>query len=99
MIMITPENVDTFPVGTTVETNYGAYYAPIEGRVIGYEILAARKFFPVSAHLVVEQENGEVTTVTMLSDPAIDKGIGTYLIKLAEKTVSTKSKSPWSIEQ
>lgn len=95
MINITPENVHTFPVGTVVSSHYGAYFAPVEGRVVGHEILAATKFFPASAHLVIEEENGNKTTVTRLSDPAIDKGIGTYLIELAE-AAPAKTKSPWS---
>lgn len=100
MINITPENVHTIPVGTVVESLYGAYYAPVEGRVVGHEILAATKFFPASARLVIEEENGNKTTVTRLSDPAIDKGIGTYLIEFAETVPSvTKTKSPWSVAQ
>jgi hypothetical protein len=98
MISITPENLHDFPVGTVVESHYGAYFAPVEGRVVGHEILAASKWFPASARLIIEEENGNKTTVTRLSDPAIDKGIGTYLIELAETAPSvTKSKSPWSV--
>lgn len=96
MINITPENVHTFPVGTTVSSHYGAYFPRVEGRVVGHEILAATKFFPASARLVIEEENGNKTTVTRLSDLAIDKGIGTYLIELAE-TTPAKTKSPWSV--
>ena len=97
MISITTENLHDFPVGTTVESHYGAYFAPVEGRVVGHEILAATKFFPASACLVIEEENGNKTTVTRLSDPAIDKGIGIYLIELAETAPVTKTKSPWSV--
>jgi hypothetical protein len=96
MISITPENVHNYPVGTVVESRYGAYYAPVEGCVVGYEILAATKFFPASARLVIEEENGNKTTVTRLSDPVTDKGIGTYLIELAAVVSMTKSKSPWA---
>jgi hypothetical protein len=97
MINITPENVHTFPFGTTVESHYGAYFPRSEGRVVGHEILAATKFFPASARLIIEEENGNKTTVTRLYDPAIDKGIGTYLIELAKTAPSvTKSKSPWA---
>ena len=98
MINITPENVHSFPVGTVVESRYGAYYAPVEGRVVGHEILAATKFFPASARLVIEEENGNETTVTRLSELGTDKGIGTYLIELAEPAPSViKTKSRWSV--
>ena len=96
MISITPENLHDFPVGTTVESRYGAYYAPVEGRVVGHEILAATKFFPATARLIIEEETGNKTTVTRLSEKGIDKGIGTYLIELAE-TTPAKTKSPWSV--
>ena len=95
MINITPESVHTFPVGTMVESRYGAYFAPVEGRVVGHEILAATKFFPASARLVIEEENGNKTTVTRLSELGTDKGIGTYLIELGQ-TTSAKTKSPWA---
>jgi hypothetical protein len=98
MINITIENMTDFPIGTEVISNYGAYYAPVSGRVVKHEVVPAGKYFPASGRLVIEQENGDTTTVIRLYENGIDKGIGTYLVKLAEKLTSPKKKSPWSVE-
>lgn len=100
MIDITPENVHTFPVGTTVKINYGAYFSIAEGRVIGHHITAATKLFPATASLIVRQEqDGEVTRVmvSQLYEIGTNIGpVGTYLIELAE-AAPAKTKSPWSV--
>ena len=99
MIKITPENMNDFPVGTVVLSRCGAYFPEVEGVVVAQKVMPATKFFPASAHLVVEQkdEDGVKTqTVTQLFAAGTKVGpIGTYLVKLGEK-VTPKTKSPWA---
>lgn len=101
MINITPENVHNYPVGSIVETNYGAYFAPVGGVVIGHNITPSTKFFPATAGLIVQQEyDGEVTrvVVSQIYEIGTNMGpVGTYLIELAETALTTKTKSPWSV--
>lgn len=100
---ITPENFHDFPIGTKVVTNYGAYYPQIEGIVVGHQIRPATKYFPVTAELVVQQENfvdedgniGPVIVyVAQLYETDRIGQVGTYLVELAEKTKS-ENKGPW----
>ena len=101
MIKITPENMNDFPAGTVVLSRCGAYFPEVEGVVVGAELLPATKFFPASAHLIVEMTDVEdgttrTSTVTQLFTAETKIGpIGTYLVKLAEK-VAPKTKSPWA---
>jgi hypothetical protein len=99
MIRITPENVHSFPVGTTVVSRYGAYYPEIEGVVVGHQISPATKYFPASAALVVRQsQDSDIVKelVTQLYDIGTKIGpIGTYLIELGPEQVTNK-KSPWA---
>jgi len=103
MIKITPENMNDFPVGTVVLSRCGAYYPEVEGVVVGHRVMPATKFFPASAHLIVEmtdlEEGGTTTsTVTQLFSADTKIGpIGTYLMKLAEKVAPNKV-SPWAAE-
>ena len=99
MIKITPENMNDFPVGTVVLSRAGAYFPEVESLVVGHEVMPATKFFPASAHLVVEHtdEDGVITqTVSQIFTADTKIGpIGTYLVKLAEK-VASKTTSPWA---
>ena len=93
---ITPENMNDFPVGTVVLLRYGAYYPEVEGVVVGYDLKPATKFFPASASLVVEQNDGETQYVSQMFPAETKVGpVGTYLVKLAEK-VTSKTTSPWA---
>lgn len=93
---ITIDNFNQYPVGTAVEFNFGAYYPTREGVVTGYKIISASKWFDASVCLVAEYndlDTDEVveTTITRF----VDKGIGTYLIEVAENT-KQKGTSPWT---
>lgn len=93
---ITPENVFDFPKGTKVEFHFGAYYPPVDGTVVGFEILPKTKWFPCEAQLYVEYidlEDNEIvrTTVREFSDI----GIGVRLIEVA-KPEQKNIKSKWS---
>jgi hypothetical protein len=95
---ITPENVHDFPVGSVVISRYGAYYPEIEGVVIGHQINPATNLFPVSASLVIQQEqNGTIVRelVTQLYETDQTGPIGTYLVDRAENPQQT-STSPWA---
>lgn len=100
LIKITPENMTDFPVGTVVLSRCGAYYPDEEGVVIGHDVLPATKFFPVSANLVVQKGDGSTQYVSQMYDIGSKVGpIGTYLLKVAEKSVAKNTKSPWAIAE
>lgn len=89
-------NFEQFPVGTKIEFNFGAYYPICEGNITGYEIIPASKYFPADVRLTAEyfcheDEKMVETTVTSFTE----KGIGTYLIKVADQPAKTNS--PWAV--
>jgi hypothetical protein len=94
-IHITHENVSDYPVGTTVEFFFGAYYPKPEGVITGFVVVPETQWHDEQVMLTAEyfdHESHEVvpTVVSMFTDV----GIGVYLIEVAEQKVNTKS--PWS---
>jgi len=76
---VTVDNVETF-VGAPVVFNYGAMYPIQPGKIIGWDIIPATKFFDASVYLIAELECVE-TGITKKERVTqfTDSGIGTYL--------------------
>jgi hypothetical protein len=76
---VTVDNVETF-VGAPVVFNYGAMYPIQPGKIIGWDIIPASKYFDASVFLIAELECVE-TGITKKERVTqfVDMGIGTYL--------------------
>jgi hypothetical protein len=76
---VTVDNVETF-VGAPVVFNYGAMHPIQPGKIIGWDIIPATKFFDASVYLIAELECVE-TGITKKERVTqfTDSGIGTYL--------------------
>jgi hypothetical protein len=76
---VTVDNVETF-LGAPVVFNYGAMYPIQPGKITGWDIIPANKFFDASVYLIAEMEcveSGEKKTERVTQ--FVDMGIGTYL--------------------
>tara|TARA_R110000851_G_scaffold47001_1_gene114327 strand:+ start:81 stop:377 length:297 start_codon:yes stop_codon:yes gene_type:complete len=92
--LITNENVSDYPVGTTVEFFFGAYFPRPEGVITGFVVVPKTEWNDEQVKLTAEYvdwQTDEVvpTTVSMFSET----GIGVYLLEVAEQKVNKKS--PW----
>jgi hypothetical protein len=86
-IIITPANVETFPVGTRVrffwgcpvDTGGGDWEGPQEeeGLVVGWAIKPKTNWFDEKAVLLVDTESGRQHEVTRF----VTRGIGAYLME------------------
>jgi hypothetical protein len=104
-LTITPENIETFPIGTKILQRSGAYYPEIEGVVIGHEYVAASKFFPAMARLralmnTFDDYGNIVQSETVVSQVYLEGAnigpIGTYVLERGLMQNQTPKYSPWA---
>lgn len=77
---VTFDNYEDFPVGTKVVFNFGAYFPLCDGKITGWNVEPATKFFPARIWLEAEyfdpsEERVVKTTVTQFTT----RGIGVYI--------------------
>ena len=90
---ITFDNANQFGAGTTVEFDFGAYYATCEGTVKRVEYRPENRWEDAHAVLIAEYEDEDGKTVETEIRAFTDVGIGVYLIEA--KQVEVK-KSKWA---
>ena len=92
---ITFDNFLDYPKGTEVLFKFGAYYPEVEGIVTGFKVIPGSAFLAEdTVVLIAEYKDTETNeTVETRISSFTERGIGTYLIKIADKQ---NTNSPWS---
>ena len=99
-MIITPANINDYPVGSEVIVNCGAMFPQHYGVIVEHRHVPATRWNEAGMCIAVEytycDEYGEEIKTVSTFERIDEKGIGCHMHKKAEPVVANKKPSPWA---